>query len=72
MTSPQTVMDTEAHQSSRSEDVEVETVLTGGCRLNVTGLDTAGTEDREAERGINRSFIILLRIHLNGSHGNGG
>lgn len=71
MTSPQTVMDTEAHQSSRSEDVEVETVLTGGCRLNVTGLDTAGTEDRQADRGISRSFIILSMIHPS-SHSNGG
>lgn len=59
MTSPQTVMDTEAHQRSRSEDVEVETVLTGSCRLLFTGLDTAGTEDRRAERQTESSAEVL-------------
>lgn len=32
------------HQVSRTEDVEVETVLTGGCRGYVTRLDAAGAD----------------------------
>lgn len=41
---------------SRSEDVQVETVLTGRCSLRITRLDTAGTERRHV--GLIQTFAL--------------
>lgn len=42
---------------SRSEDVQIQTVLAGGCSLRITRLDTAGTETHQKTVA---SFTVFL------------
>lgn len=52
---------TSSDQRSRSEDVEVETVFTGGRRVFITRLDTTRTEV-QVHRITSRTYIVMCLL----------